>query len=116
MQIAAAAVDNGLRIKYCVFKLTLQVSTIQAPSPSRVLWFSPKEKMPAMPYGWQTKPISEAGSMAAKRTEGEALSGKVGNALKFLRYPAVAVIPTPSGTSCHLPRRGRLQVALLSKI
>ena len=33
-----------------------------------------------MPYGWQTKPMSEAGSMAAKRTEGVALSSEAGNA------------------------------------
>ena len=31
-----------------------------------------------MPYGWQTKPMSEAGSMAAKRTEGVGITAIAG--------------------------------------
>ena len=97
-----------LKVIDLTFNTSRNARPHKAPSSSRVLWFSPEEKMPAMPYGWQTKPMSEAGSMAAKRTEGVGILAKRNTIRTWLDVLTIVRTPLLPAHPRHLPRGGRL--------
>ena len=59
--------------------------------------------MPAMPYGWQTKPRSEAGSMDAKQTEGVDITAIAGYRKDPIDRSDCRQNATPSGASAPPP-------------